>query len=133
MKTKCIIIDGVELIVRDGYTPSHTKLNQFPACCGAGVGISQWAIPERMYFLRISAACEIHDNMFEHGAPTYAEFHQINGVMQKNLRAIIRAKSCWIMRYPRLIRAEEYFFAVDTAGIFVYKNLKKEQRRYWIS
>ena len=131
MKTKRIFLDGVELIVREGYEPSHQLLTDFPSSCGAGEGFGQIAVPETMYLLRISAACAIHDDMFEHGAPTYAEFHQINGIMGKNLRAIIMAKSNWFMKFPRLIRAEEYFLVVDTVGIFCYKALKKEQGRYF--
>lgn len=128
MKTRVITIEGVELIVREGYVPPYTKLQDFPDCCGAGEGFGEKVIPDKILGLNISAACDIHDDCFGCGEPTWADFHQSNSVFFRNIYKIIRTKSSnRFIGTLRVISASVYFGAVDTVGSIVYRSLREEE------
>ena len=56
MKTKLMLIDGVQFVVRDGYEPPCDKLEDFPNSCGAGDGWGDKLVPDKFLGLRVSAA-----------------------------------------------------------------------------
>ena len=125
MKTKRITIEGVLLIVPESYHAPEQALKDFPACCGAGEGIGNGLIPERMYGLLISAACHIHDYCWKIAEATWADFHQSNYLFFINLKAIIKAKSAnVIMRWLRYARATTYSGTVDTVGALIFRKIK---------
>lgn len=125
MKTKKLHIDGVTLIVPESYRARYSLLDHFPSCCGAGDGIGNMLVPETMYFLRISAACYIHDLCWKIAENTWADFHQSNYIFLVNILAIIRAKSGnTITRRLRNRRALKYFTAVDETGAMIFKSMK---------
>jgi len=122
------LIDGVTLIAVRGRELPHIPLGEFPPCCGAGRGLQEWLVPDTIWGLRISAACQVHDDMFELGDASWDGFHQANGVFIRNIFAIIEAKSSnAFMRAVRRHRALLYLDAVDTMGAKIYWNLKKKQ------
>jgi len=127
VKTKLISIDGVQLVVRDGYEPSCDKLKDFPTSCGAGDGVGDKLIPDKILWLKVSAACEIHDDCFEHADATWADFHQCSNMFIRNLLSIITSKSMRAVGFFRVLIASVYFFAVDTVGSKVFKAVKKAQ------
>lgn len=127
MKTKLITIDGVELVVRDGYEPKFIHLDNFPSSCGAGDGIGNKLVPDKLLGLRVSASCDIHDDCFEHADATWAEFHQCSNMFIRNLIAIILSKSNFFMKFARMIVASFYFVAVDSIGSLIFKAMKKAQ------
>ena len=128
MKTKLIRIDGVELVCRDDYDPPCDSLSFFPNCCGAGDGIGEKLVPDKILGVKISAACHSHDHCFEFGEPTWADFHQSNSMFIRNIINILRAKSKWrILGYFRILMAATFFYAVDSVGAGVYKAVKKSQ------
>ena len=124
MKTRVISIDGVELVAPDGYTTTCNSLNEFTDCCGPGDGFFERIIPDSILGLRISAACDIHDYCFSHGANTWADFHQANSIFMKNILSIITSRSMTGLAWLRVIIASFYFKAVDEIGARIYKSIQ---------
>jgi len=128
MKTKLITLDGVQLVCRDGYNPPHELLADFDNCCGAGEGLGEKLVPDKIMGVKISAACNIHDDCFEMGDATWADFHQSNSMFIRNIINILRVKSKWrILGFFRVLMAATFFYAVDTIGAAIYKKLKESQ------
>jgi hypothetical protein len=58
--------------------------------CGAGKGIGNWVIPDKIFGLRITEACKIHDYMYAQGA-TIEEKEQADRVFLNNMLRLIEA------------------------------------------
>ena len=125
--TKLVKVDGVTLIAPVSWNPSHDLLKDFPDCCGAGTGLGERLVPDKLLGLRISAACEIHDHDFVVASPTWAAFHAASYRFVQNIYFIIRGKSNWGMGLLRTAMASFYFYFVDTKGARVFKRLKSKQ------
>jgi len=123
METKLLVIDHTTLVARIGYEPPLV----FPDCCGAGSGIGEKIIPETIFGIRVSKACHIHDDCFDNGEATWADFHQSNYMFLRNIIAIIVEESHPVFTWFRLVRAASFFYAVDTVGAKVYARLKRRQ------
>ena len=85
--------------------------------CGAKDGVK---VPNTMWGLNISQACNIHDWMYNEGK-TLADFYFANAVFIMNLALIITSASKWLAPL-RLARATKYFMAVQEMG----------QSAYWV-
>jgi len=127
METKVVNVGGVDLVVADGWFPKMKKLEEYPDCCGAGEGLGEKLVPDKILGLRISIACCEHDYSFEHAEATWAEFHAASFRFVRNIYAIIRAQSRWGLGLLRTLIASVYFYSVDTAGAKVFKRLKASQ------
>ena len=79
--------------------------------CGAKGGIN---VPDTMYGLCVTLACNIHDWMFKEGK-TLGDFFFANAIFIMNLAVLIVSQSKWLAPF-RLARATEYFIAVQTLG-----------------
>lgn len=94
--------------------------------CGAKGGIK---VPNTMYGLDISQACNIHDWMFQEGK-TLADFSFANAMFIVNLNRIIAQKSAnKFMVSLRLLRASKYFTAVALCGQKAYWANKTENKK----
>ena len=84
--------------------------------CGAKDGVK---VPDTMWGLNISEACNIHDWMFEEGI-TLADFYFANAVFIMNLSIIIVCGGSKWLAPLRLMRATKYFVAVQRLGEDAY-------------
>lgn len=83
--------------------------------CGPG-GWKFDLIPDTIWFLDVSAACNIHDWMYQAGA-TIADKDEADRVLLNNLlRLIETAGGLWIIRRLRRNRAWVYYQAVARFG-----------------
>lgn len=133
MKTKVFNLIGkngktVPLVAPEDIKFPTQHLQDFKSYCGAGDGIGDYIVPETMFFLKTSAACYIHDRMWEQADGSWEDFHYANSVFIHNLISIISYQSkSTILKHMRMYRAVTYFNAVDSigAGIYVAKHSKK--------
>ena len=126
--------DGVPLMVPiingkpfDDWAADTCK--DYPSFCGAGSGIGDWIVPDRIWLLKVSVACHIHDLCWELAEPTSKDLVEANRVFLSNLMAIIKAKSNWFTRILRNQRAMIYYTAVDSKKNHVFWSLKIQQAR----
>ena len=80
--------------------------------CGAKDGVK---VPDTMWGLNISSACNIHDWMFSEGK-SLSDFYFANAVFIMNLAIIITANGSKWLAPLRLARATKYFIAVQELG-----------------
>lgn len=123
------IIDGVGLVLRDDLEIQWDKLSRFPDCCGAGDGLGNKLVPDRIAGVRISAACFGHDDDWHYAEPTWEAFHASNDRFHRNIMAILRVRSAnALTRLIRMFLATCYFRAVDDKiGVLLFWSLKNKQ------
>ena len=127
MKTKLITLaNGLVLVAHADYEPPTLEYKKFPDCCGAGEGWQQEIVPDSLFGICFSPACHIHDDCYDKGEATWADFHQSNGMFFRNILAIIKHVGNILNYFPALIAAGDYFLAVDTVGAIVYEHLHGE-------
>lgn len=87
-------------------------------CNGCGPkGLGGWVVPDTLYGLDISEACNIHDYMY-----TYPESVSVldkdyaDAIFHVNMDSIIEAESGWALKWLRKRRAEKYYWAVKRYG-----------------
>lgn len=85
-------------------------------CNGAGPKRFGWLVPDTLYGLSITEAANIHDFMYARGLSKVAA----DEIFYENMCTIVRNRG-GIFMYLRLIRAWEYYKAVDTFGGFFHK------------
>lgn len=117
MKLKTVTSDEVKLLAPENYVVPKT----IPDCCGAGSGLGEKLVPEKILGLRISAACHIHD--FSWSVATENDFDLTNTLFLVNLIRIIRVKSKnKLVRILRNYRAVTYYNAVQEFGRTFFEN-----------
>lgn len=102
-------------------------IQDYPSYCGAGEGIGNLIIPDRIWFLPVSVACHIHDVSWELAEPTEQDRKSADTVFLANMLRVIEAESNWFMRILRNQRAMTYYNAVDCKKNNVFWNLKRAQ------
>jgi hypothetical protein len=106
----------------------YKTFEEFTSYCGAGQGLGDIIVPERIFGLKISPACYIHDVSWEIADASWTEFHQTNSIFLNNILEIIRYKSSsWILEHIRNYRAITYYNAVNTIGTKLFWATKKAQ------
>jgi len=129
--TTMVTFDGVPLIVPNvgkGFEFPHPTFDGFPSRCGAGQGLGDAIVPEKILGLLISPACSIHDDDFGMAEPTWEAFHACNYRFLYNINSIIKYRSkSVVLKHLRMYRAVTYFNAVDTLGAKCFWDLKREQ------
>lgn len=86
-------------------------------CNGAGPKRFGWLIPDTLYGLSITEAANIHDFMYATGSSKVAA----DELFYTNMCTLVRNKGGFFM-YPRLVRAWEYYKAVDMFGGFFHED-----------
>lgn len=124
--------DGVKLLVPLLFTfPwndfSGKTIADYPSFCGAGEGLGDVIIPETIWGLSVSVACEIHDISWEVAEATEADRRAADEAFLINMLSIIKARSNWFMRILRNQRAMVYYNAVDSEKNHVFWNIKRAQ------
>jgi hypothetical protein len=95
-------------------------------CNGCGTKGFTWLVPDSMYGLDISEACNIHDFMYVVGVDE-EDRAEADRVFKNNLFRIIEAKSKWaIIKILRRRRAVTYYQAVRMFGGPPFWNGKNE-------
>lgn len=133
MNTKVFCLTGAKgnnvpiIAPKDIKFPTE-YLSDFDTYCGAGEGIGDWAVPETLFFLKVSAACYVHDKMWEMADGSWADFHYSNSVFLSNLIAIISHESdSTVLKHMRMYRAVTYFNAVDSIGASIYASQHRDK------
>jgi len=131
MITKQLNIEGHNFIVPaeiTGFWPGM-PLSELPHSCGAGHGIGDLIVPEKIFGIRVTPACSIHDLSWEYAEATWADFHQSNSMFFHNLLELVRVQSANVfMRKIRYGMAVNYYLAVDTVGARIFCKEKGEVR-----
>lgn len=106
----------------------YDKFDNMSSYCGAGKGIGDFIIPEKVLGLSISVSCFYHDISWDFSEPTWEAFHASNSKFLSNTNSIIRVKSNNItLEHLRYYRAVTYHNAVNTLGAYFFWKLKREQ------
>jgi len=85
-------------------------------CNGCGTkGLGGWLVPDTLYGLSITPACDIHDWMYHIGL-TIEDKESADRAMLNNMIRIIHANPCRFLDIPRKIRAKNYYNAVKWFG-----------------
>ena len=80
--------------------------------CGSS-GISAAIVPDKLFGLDISQACNIHDYMYENGG----DKNQADNIFLKNMNFLIDQESdSKILKVIRIAKAYVYFLAVKIFG-----------------
>ena len=127
MKTEKITVDGAHLTIPFGLDLPFDFLATAPACCGPGSGITELAVPDLFFGLKVSAACYIHDKSWQLCKDTDSDFAHSNRMFLANLRAIINTKKASWRTPLRHLAAWWYYRAVNgRAGwvVFITRQIK---------
>jgi len=92
--------------------------------CGSRDGID---VPDTIYFMSISRACNIHDFMYQVGE-THEDKKEADETFLKNMNTIIDKTSSFFLKRPRRIRAYEYYLAVKYFGDSAFWNGKQKPK-----
>ena len=106
------------------YAPSlywniKTKksLNYINGC--GGQGVTTLLVPDNLVGLDISAACDIHDYMYEQGKDKKIA----DRIFLKNMLSLVdEEQDSIILKSLRKIKAHIYYFGVKLFGKFFFKN-----------
>ena len=97
-------------------------------CNGCGTkGLGGWLVPETLYGLSITEACQIHDWMYWEGK-TIFDKQSADRAFLNNMLRIIENESIGILKQLRRGRAIKYYGAVvDFGGPAFWKNKNKPE------
>lgn len=87
-------------------------------CGPAGASWKAWIVPDTIYGLKISPACDIHDFMY-HTGYTIEDKNKADSIFLDNLYKLIDNNTSWWNKWlnpVRRVRAYEYYLAVRVAG-----------------
>ncbi len=128
MKFKIQYFHDIMFITEESFRFCNKTFLFYPSFCGAGKGIGDKIIPEKMYGLKVSPACHIHDDMWDKASDTFFEFMLTNMIFIFNIwMIIIHSKGNKFIKMLRCLRAVTYFTGVFIFGRSVFKKLKKDQ------
>lgn len=103
-----------KLFAPQGYW-QQTGEQRKASCNGCGTkGFMGWLVPDTIYLLNVTEACNIHDFMYAAGQ-TQADKEEADRVFLNNMVRIINANG-GLFRPLRLRRAKTYFHFVDQLG-----------------
>ena len=114
MEIEFKIVEGVRFLAPKAL---HLPLclNSFPDSCGPGHGWLEKIIPEKIYGLRISPACWIHDKSWSIAKATKEDFHLSNCLFLWNIAVLLERfpSPYWLINILRGYRMVTYFLAVN--------------------
>ena len=97
-------------------------LSRWPTYCGAGSGIGDWLVPDRIYGVRIPPNCLIHDLDWATADGSRRAFTESNSRFRKNLRAFTAVHVPEEVARGAWCRCWLYYVAVSTVGWKHYQN-----------
>ena len=120
------------------YAPSDywrlTQEQKRTMCNGCGPKGFGLVVPDTVYGLRITEACNIHDWMYGYYEPFSDENKKLaDRVLYNNIIRIVEAKTKWSwLKWLRRKRAYTYYLSVDKFGNCTYwsgKNKSEEEKQ----
>jgi len=88
--------------------------------CGAKSALVDF-VPDTIWGLDISGACNIHDYCWHIAEPTRGSFHAANLLFLLNMMRLINRQTKWPwMRWLRRKRALRYYQAVEELGVTIF-------------
>jgi len=88
--------------------------------CGAKSALVDF-VPDTIWGLDISEACNIHDYCWHVAEPTWQAFHDANRLFLDNMLRLINRLTRWSwMRWLRRKRALKYYQAVEEFGRHIF-------------
>lgn len=129
-----VIFDGVILQVPiiSGFRWNdwaEKTCEKYPTYCGAGKGIGDLIVPDKLLGLRVSVACHIHDVSWAVAEATDEARNIADKMFLDNMQAIIKAKpGTWWQRAIRHMMAMGYYVAVNSTKNHLFFDLKREQQ-----
>jgi len=102
------------------------QVELFNDYCGAGEGLFNTLVPEKVWGIPISPACFIHDRMWAMADASWCDFHYSNSVFLSNINALISYQSrSKCLKRIRMYRAVTYYNAVDSIGSEIFWRMKR--------
>jgi len=89
-------------------------------CNGCGSKGFGWIVPNTMYGLNVSEACNIHDFMYKTGVTNDDKMSADRTLLHNCLRIIDAKTKNSILKFLRGRRAHAYYVAVKTFGGFAF-------------
>ncbi len=107
----------VKLYAPENYWSLTAKEHE-ENCNGCGPdGILSVVVPDTVYGLKITAACDIHDYMYVTAEATIAAKNEADRVFLNNMLRLVEARTkSWILKRLRIQRARIYYRAVAELG-----------------
>ena len=106
---------------------SESALSEIAQGCGPGSGWKEKIVPNTIYFLKIIAACKIHDFMYHFGETKEDKLNADVTFLRNLLRIIRQQTSFWPLKWLRRKRAYKYYEAVvDLGNKAFWKNKIKQ-------
>jgi hypothetical protein len=106
---------AAQLYAPAGYWNLTPEEHRF-MCDGCGRGILSIVIPDVVFGLRITAACDIHDYMYLVG-DTYEDKQAADRVFLNNMLRLVEARTDWDwLKKLRAATCYLYYLAVDKLG-----------------
>ncbi|HAR38590.1 MAG TPA: hypothetical protein DCS09_08505 [Porphyromonadaceae bacterium] len=128
MKHVKINCHGAMLIIPEWLRPLwpyQLPFNKWPSFCGAGDGIGDWLVPEKVHGVCISPACFIHDVDWALSPYSIREFLAANWRLFCNAKALIMISDLpWAKKQMAISRvAGLYLVAVSTIGTLYFEGI----------
>jgi len=116
---------GVKYQTPLGFDFLDKDIDDYPSFCGAGSGIGDKVVPEKIGGMPCSHICHVHDEWWEMCDPTWLAFLRGNMAFGYNLAVYLGTGkgSKWDKAW-RLIKGSVYVGAVSTVGWKIFKKLK---------
>ena len=131
MKTREVRFDGdLQLVIPDDdrFTWPAGSVLEFPFCCGPEKWNTKFYIFDKLFGVRISPACFVHDVMWEICDATWGDFHYSNSVFLHNVLNIVNMRSeVGFLRFLRRHKAFAYYDAIDIGGAKHFWEYKASQ------
>lgn len=126
MKTQILEFHGVDYHVPDPFEFLVKELVDYPSFCGAGSGIGDRIVPEKIGGMPCSHICHVHDEWWEYCDSTWIAFIRGNMAFGYNLAVYLATGGGGFReRVWRLVKGVAYVGAVSTVGWKIFKKLKQ--------
>lgn len=104
------------LIAPDDYSKLSPEAKIF-YCNGCGTkGLGGWLVPDTLYGLSITEACNVHDYMYHLGTHQHEKDHADRVFLDNMYRIVHEGKQWGWLKWLRRRRAYKYYLAVQKFG-----------------
>lgn len=125
MKIKMVSFHNVQYQTPEDFEFLDKSLDDYPSFCGAGSGIGDKIVPEKIGGMPCSHICHIHDEWWTACPPEWIAFLRGNMAFGYNLAVYLgTGKGNFFIKLGRLVKGAVYVGAVSTVGWKIFKNLK---------
>lgn len=115
---------GIQYQVPEWFEFLDKSIGEYPSFCGAGQGIGDKIVPEKIGGMRCSHICHVHDESWSECEPTKTAFIKTNMMFGYNLSVYLSTGDGFWATIWRLLKGAAYVAAVSTVGWKIFKKLK---------